>query len=49
MHVGNSERYAQDLRVGIGVDMPVSFLVQKLAKVHRVHEVAIHTHGKAEW
>lgn len=31
-----------------GVDMSMNFLVQKFAKAHRVHEVAIHAHGKAE-
>jgi hypothetical protein len=40
--------YAQELRVGIGVDVSVSFLVEELAEVFGVDEVTVDAHGDTE-
>lgn len=40
--------YAQELRVGIGVDVSVGFFVEELAEVFGVDEVAVDTHRDSE-
>lgn len=41
--------YVQELRVGIRVDMPVSFLIEVLEEVLGINEVPIHTQRDSEW
>jgi len=43
-----SEDVEEELRVGIGVDVSVSFLVEELAEVFGVDEVTVDAHGDTE-
>lgn len=42
------EKYAQEFRVRVRVDVPPGFHVQELAKVLGVHKVAVDAHGESE-
>ena len=42
------EKYAQELRVRVRVDVPPGLHIQELAKVLGVHQVAVDAHGESE-
>jgi hypothetical protein len=48
VRISASFDYAQELRVGIGVDVSVGFLVEELAEVFGVDEVTVDAHGDTE-